>query len=122
MQQLLCEPEDRLGSQTSASVTRPDSMVVQARRSGFINPSGSTASVDGVEQIKVKSNSSQFSSGFNVSNLHRLIRGSRELIGLTFTGTLHPTAQSYATQRTQSTSIQTSHPKYVPALLQRKLP
>ncbi|KAG5219604.1 kinase domain-containing protein [Salix suchowensis] len=94
MQQLLCEPEDRLGSQTSASVMRPDSMVVQARRSGFINPSGSTTSVDGVEHIKVNSNSSQLSSGFNVSNLHRLIRGSRELIGPTFTGTLHPTART----------------------------
>ena len=53
MQLLLCEPEDRLGSQTSTSVTRPNSMVVQARRSAFITPSGATRSVDGAELIKV---------------------------------------------------------------------
>ncbi len=52
MQQLLCEPEDRLGSQTSTSVTRPNSMIVQARRSAFITPSGATRSVDGAELIK----------------------------------------------------------------------
>ncbi|KAG9220736.1 hypothetical protein CCMSSC00406_0003835 [Pleurotus cornucopiae] len=67
MQQLLCEPEDRLGSQTSASVTRPDSMVVQARRSGFINPSGSTTSVDGVEQIKAH----PWFKGIDWANIHR---------------------------------------------------
>ena len=53
MQLLLCEPEDRLGSQTSTSVTRPNSMIVQARRSAFITPSGATRSVDGAELIKV---------------------------------------------------------------------
>ncbi|KAF9244946.1 kinase-like domain-containing protein [Melanogaster broomeanus] len=36
MKELLCEPEDRLGSQASASVFRPDSLAVQARRSGFV--------------------------------------------------------------------------------------
>jgi hypothetical protein len=50
MQQLLCEPEDRLGSQASASVSRPNSMVVQARRSGFMAQSGSP---DGATLIKV---------------------------------------------------------------------
>ena len=55
MQQLLCEPEDRLGSQASASVTRPNSMIVQARRSGFVAPAAHGAgSVDGAELIKVR--------------------------------------------------------------------
>ncbi|KAI9456497.1 hypothetical protein BJY52DRAFT_549373 [Lactarius psammicola] len=31
MHQLLCEPEDRPGSPTSTSVTRPKSMIMQAR-------------------------------------------------------------------------------------------
>ena len=61
IEQLLCEPEDRLGSQNSASVSRPDSLVIQARRSGFFNPpshvvagggGGGGGSVDGVELIK----------------------------------------------------------------------
>ena len=53
MQQLLCEPEDRLGSQTSSSVNRPDALVVQARRSSFIPHYGTSGSVDGSEFIKV---------------------------------------------------------------------
>ena len=54
MQQLLCEPEDRLGSEASSSVLRPDSLVVQARRSGFIAPDMlSGRSADGAELIKV---------------------------------------------------------------------
>ena len=54
MQQLLCEPEDRLGSQASSSVSRPNSMVIQARRSGFVLPNiQSGKSVDGAEHIKV---------------------------------------------------------------------
>ena len=52
MQQLLCEPEDRLGSQGSASVNRPNSMIIQARRSGFIALNGATGSVDGAHLIK----------------------------------------------------------------------
>lgn len=55
IQQLLCEPEDRLGSQSSSSIIRPDAFVVQARRSTFM-PSGSTSkSVDGAEHIKAHS-------------------------------------------------------------------
>lgn len=53
MEQLLCEPEDRLGSQASSSVSRPNSMIVQARRSGFITPQGTMGSVDGAHLIKV---------------------------------------------------------------------
>jgi len=50
MKALLCEPEDRLGSQASASVFRPDSLAIQARRSGFIMPASRTS--DGAEAIK----------------------------------------------------------------------
>lgn len=53
MQQLLCEPEDRLGSQTSASVSRPKSIAVQSRRSGFIPQPGVSAENDGAHLIKV---------------------------------------------------------------------
>ncbi|KAF8577309.1 kinase-like protein [Ramaria rubella] len=52
MEQLLCEPEDRLGAQSAASVSRPDSLVVQARRSAFVNPYSGKGSVDGAELIK----------------------------------------------------------------------
>ncbi|KAJ7045705.1 kinase-like protein [Mycena alexandri] len=64
MQQLLCEPEDRLGSQTSASVSRPNSMVVQARRSGFMVQSGSA---DGANFIKTH----PFFRGIDWLNIHR---------------------------------------------------
>ncbi|KAI0256317.1 hypothetical protein BJV78DRAFT_455348 [Lactifluus subvellereus] len=67
MQQLLCEPEDRLGSQASSSVVRPNSMIVQARRNAFISPSGTTRSVDGVEVIKAHA----FFRGIDWANIHR---------------------------------------------------
>jgi protein-serine/threonine kinase len=54
MQQLLCEPEDRIGSQAASSTTRPNSFIMQARRSGFINPHGGPLSVDGADIIKVR--------------------------------------------------------------------
>lgn len=50
MKALLCEPEDRLGSQASASVFRPDSLAIQARRSGFILSASGTS--DGADMIK----------------------------------------------------------------------
>ena len=53
MQQLLCEPEDRLGSQSSSSITRPDAFVVSARRSGFVPYGGTPKNADGAEFIKV---------------------------------------------------------------------
>ncbi len=53
MRQLLCEPEDRLGSQTLSSINRPDSLIVQARRSGFVTYSGTSRGADGAELIKV---------------------------------------------------------------------
>jgi protein-serine/threonine kinase len=52
MQLLLCEPEDRLGSQASSSVVRPNSMIVQARRSALVASSGATRGGDGAEVIK----------------------------------------------------------------------
>ncbi|KAF5370604.1 hypothetical protein D9758_001887 [Tetrapyrgos nigripes] len=52
IQQLLCEPEDRLGSQASASVSRPNSQIMYERRSGFL-PSGDRSN-DGAEFIKVR--------------------------------------------------------------------
>ncbi|KAI0318280.1 kinase-like protein [Amylostereum chailletii] len=67
MQQLLCEPEDRLGSQAAASVTRPNSTVVQARRSGFVAPGAATGSVDGAELIKAH----PFFRGIDWGNIHR---------------------------------------------------
>jgi protein-serine/threonine kinase len=50
MKALLCEPEDRLGNQASASVFRPDALAIQARRSGFIISASRTS--DGAEMIK----------------------------------------------------------------------
>ncbi|KAJ3520074.1 hypothetical protein NM688_g9212 [Phlebia brevispora] len=67
MQQLLCEAEDRLGSQASSSVTRPNSMVVQARRSGFIPTSGTSGSVDGAHLIKAH----PWFRGIDWGNIHR---------------------------------------------------
>jgi hypothetical protein len=53
MKQLLCEPEDRLGSQAVSSPSRPNSIIVQARRSGFMVPSPSAVD-DGATLIKVR--------------------------------------------------------------------
>ncbi|THH14240.1 hypothetical protein EW146_g6067 [Bondarzewia mesenterica] len=64
MKQLLCEPEDRLGSQASSSVTRPNSMIVQARRSVLMGVSGS---VDGVDLIKAH----PWFHGIDWLNMHR---------------------------------------------------
>ncbi|CDO72532.1 hypothetical protein BN946_scf184983.g15 [Trametes cinnabarina] len=67
MEQLLCEPEDRLGSQASTSVSRPNSMIIQARRSGFITPQGTTGSVDGAHLIKAHA----WFRGIDWENIHR---------------------------------------------------
>ncbi|TCD71243.1 hypothetical protein EIP91_011721 [Steccherinum ochraceum] len=67
MEQLLCEPEDRLGSQASSSVSRPNSMIVQARRSGFIAPAGTSGNVDGANLIKAH----PWFRGIDWENIHR---------------------------------------------------
>ncbi|KAI0775753.1 kinase-like protein [Trametes elegans] len=67
MEQLLCEPEERLGSQASSSVSRPNSMIVQARRSGFITPQGTLGSVDGAHLIKAH----PWFRGIDWDNIHR---------------------------------------------------
>ncbi|CCM01470.1 uncharacterized protein FIBRA_03524 [Fibroporia radiculosa] len=67
VEQLLCEPEDRLGSQASSSVSRPNSMIVQARRSGFISTTGAAGSVDGAHLIKTH----PWFRGIDWENIHR---------------------------------------------------
>lgn len=67
MELLLCEPEDRLGSQASSSVSRPNSMIVQARRSGFITTTGVSGSVDGAHLIKAH----PWFRGIDWDNIHR---------------------------------------------------
>ena len=54
-QRLLCEPEDRLGPQRLSSVVRPNSMIMEARRSDFTAPSGATRGGDSAEVIKSES-------------------------------------------------------------------
>ncbi len=51
---LLCEKEDRLGSAASASVSRPNSVIQGARRSGFAGGAGIVGNEglqDGVEEL-----------------------------------------------------------------------
>ncbi|KAF9482115.1 kinase-like protein [Pholiota conissans] len=67
MQQLLCEPEDRLGSQAAASTLRPNSIVVNARRSSFLAQPGNLADNDGVHLIKAHS----WFKGIDWDNIHR---------------------------------------------------
>lgn len=64
MQQLLCEPEDRLGSQASSSVSRPNSLIMQSRLSGFV-PQDSAA--DGAHLIKAH----PWFRGIDWANMHR---------------------------------------------------
>jgi len=68
MEQLLCEPEDRIGSQASASVTRPNSLIAQGRRSGFIFPGvGNGQSIDGAAVLKAH----PWFRGVDWSNIHK---------------------------------------------------
>jgi len=67
MEQLLCEPEDRLGSQSSASVSQPDSMIVNARRSGFMPLPSTMGNVDGADLIKAH----PWFNGIDWLNIHR---------------------------------------------------
>ncbi|KAI6121464.1 kinase-like domain-containing protein [Pisolithus sp. B1] len=65
MQQLLCEPEDRLGSQSTASVFRPDARATHARRSGFLSPPLHAG--DGAHLIKAH----PWFKGIDWENIHR---------------------------------------------------
>ncbi|KAF4620429.1 hypothetical protein D9613_000392 [Agrocybe pediades] len=67
MQSLLCEPEDRLGSQTSSSASRPNSIVVQARRSAFVPQTGGSMGDDGAHLIKAH----PWFKGIDWQNIHR---------------------------------------------------
>ncbi|KAJ2914388.1 hypothetical protein MD484_g6031, partial [Candolleomyces efflorescens] len=67
MQQLLCEPEDRLGSQTPGSVSRPELYSTYGRRSGFMRQAGSLVSVDGAHLIKAH----PWFKGIDWDNIHR---------------------------------------------------
>ncbi|KAG9005549.1 hypothetical protein FRB90_010337 [Tulasnella sp. 427] len=68
MERLLCEPEDRIGSEASSSVVRPNSLIMQERRSGFIFPNvGKGKSVDGAEFIKAH----PWFRGIDWTNIHR---------------------------------------------------
>ncbi|KAK7035458.1 hypothetical protein VNI00_011751 [Paramarasmius palmivorus] len=64
MQQLLCEPEDRLGSEAPAS--RPPSSFMQGRRSGFIAQK-EPAGIDGAHLIKAH----PWFRGIDWANIHR---------------------------------------------------
>ncbi|KZV69519.1 kinase-like protein [Peniophora sp. CONT] len=65
MQQLLREPEDRLGSQATSSTIRPNSQIVNARRSGFLAATGT--SNDGADLIKAH----PWFRGIDWLNIHR---------------------------------------------------
>ena len=104
MQQLLCEPEDRLGSQTSTSVTRPNSMIVQARRSALITPSGATHSIDGAELIKAsRACGIPPEPSFLNTYFYRLTHSFVELIGRIFIDILRHFVPISATLRTLGT-------------------
>jgi serine/threonine protein kinase len=68
MEQLLCEPEDRLGSQATLSpVDRPNTVGTLGRRSGFMATFGQNGSVDGAEHIKAH----PWFKGIDWENIHR---------------------------------------------------
>ncbi|KDQ21430.1 hypothetical protein BOTBODRAFT_25873 [Botryobasidium botryosum FD-172 SS1] len=66
MQRLLCEPEDRIGSQPGLVRLRPDSRMNQGRPSGFM-PTRGPRSVDGAEFIKEH----PWFRGIDWENIHR---------------------------------------------------
>lgn len=108
MQQLLCEPEDRLGSQTPPSVSRPELYSTYGRRSGFMRQAGSPVSVDGAHLIKVCPEYSRSRSrAIHVCAPCRLIPGSRVSTGTTSTVIPHLIARNLQALKIQGTLIQT---------------
>lgn len=107
MQQLLCEPEDRLGSQASSSVSRPNSLIVQSRLS-FV-PQHSAA--DGSHLIKVRHFRSHRPRHIQFSCC-RHIHGLEELIGQTSIATRLPIAQNCKIPRIRGILTTTYRLKY----------
>ncbi|PWN53726.1 kinase-like protein [Violaceomyces palustris] len=73
IQKLVCEREDRLGSTSTASVSRPNSVMNNARRSGFAagggqGGGGGSGLQDGVEELM----SHPWFRGLDWNNLHRV--------------------------------------------------
>lgn len=62
---LICEKEDRLGSRASASTSRPNSILVGQRRSGFLPRDN--AMMDGANEIKAH----PWFRGIDFANIHR---------------------------------------------------
>lgn len=50
IESLVCEPEDRLGSQEFLETSKPNSRIVQARRAGYAGPNQNRS---GPSQLKV---------------------------------------------------------------------
>ncbi|CBQ73139.1 related to CBK1-Serine/threonine protein kinase involved in cell wall biosynthesis [Sporisorium reilianum SRZ2] len=69
---LVCEREDRLGSTASASVSRPNSYLQSARRSGFNNQTSGSASGSGLQDGVEELMSHPWFRGIDWDNLHRM--------------------------------------------------
>jgi hypothetical protein len=109
MQQLLCEPEDRLGSQTSSSISRPNSIVMHARRSQFIQP-GVSPDNDGAHLIKVLIPVVvELWGSVDVLTECRPTHGSKASIGKISTDTLHPTDRTSSVLTIHVISTPTFH-------------
>ncbi|KAJ1026726.1 hypothetical protein NDA16_002324 [Ustilago loliicola] len=68
---LVCEREDRLGSTASASVSRPNSYLQSARRSGFANQNSSSTQGSGLQDGVEELMSHPWFRGIDWDNLHR---------------------------------------------------
>jgi len=70
---MICEKDDRLGSQSNASVSRPNSMIQGARRSGFVPGGNNSGGVvgglsDGVDELM----NHPWLRGIDWNNIHRM--------------------------------------------------
>ena len=103
MQQLLREPEDRLGSQAASSTIRPNSQIVNARRSVFLASTPGTSN-DGADLIKVRLPAG-IPHATLVHGYGRLTPGSVESTGSTSTDILRHIARNSLTQKIPVTSM-----------------